>query len=68
MSEKCNALQSSGANSNISIGGSTISGNDVGVSAVSGGVVESYKNSQISGNGTDGTPLNAVLGFSGTMQ
>jgi hypothetical protein len=63
-----NALQSSGANSNISIGDSTISGNDVGASAVSGGVVESFKNNQISGNRTDGTPLNAVPGFSGTMQ
>jgi hypothetical protein len=62
------ALQSLGANSNISIGDSTISGNDVGVSSVSGGVVESFKNNQIGGNGRDGTPLNAVSGFSGTMQ
>jgi hypothetical protein len=61
-------LQSLGANSNISIGDSTISGNDVGVSSVSGGVVESFKNNQIGGNGRDGTPLNAVSGFSGTMQ
>ena len=63
-----NALQSSGANSNIAISDSTISGNDVGVSAVSGGVVQSYKNNQIKGNGTDGTPLNAVPGYSGTGQ
>ena len=53
---------------NVSIGGSTIFGNDVAVSAVSGGVVESYKNNQISGNGTDGRPLDPVAGHSGTMQ
>jgi hypothetical protein len=59
-----NALQSSGANSHVFFGNYTIFGNDTGVSAVSGGTVQSFKNNQIFGNGTDGTPLAAVPGYS----
>jgi hypothetical protein len=63
-----NALQSSGANSHVFINDSTIFGNDTGVSAVSGGIVLSYKNNRINGNNIDGTPLAAVPGYSGTGQ
>jgi hypothetical protein len=63
-----NALQSSGANSVVFLNDSTIFGNQTGVSAVSGGSVMSYKNNRINGNSTDGTPLNAVPGYSGTGQ
>jgi hypothetical protein len=59
-----NALQSSGANSQVYIGNSTIFANDVGVS----GTVQSFKNNQIIGNGTDGTPLPAVPGVTGGLQ
>jgi hypothetical protein len=62
-----NALQSSGANSHVYIGNSTIFGNDVGVSALAG-TVQSFKNNQIFGNGTDGTPLPAVPGATGGLQ
>ena len=43
------------------IGGSTIVNNTIGV-ANSGGTVFSFKNNQIGGNGTDGTPLTAYPG------
>jgi hypothetical protein len=62
-----NALQSSGANSRVYIGNSTIFANDVGVS-VQSGTVQSFKNNQIIGNGTDGTPLPAVPGATGGLQ
>jgi hypothetical protein len=62
-----NALQTSGANSHVYIGNSTIFGNDVGVSAEAG-TVQSFKNNQIFGNGTDGTPLPAVPGATGGLQ
>ena len=62
-----NALQSSGANSHVYIGNSTIFGNDVGVSAEAG-TVQSFKNNQIFGNGSDGTPLPAVPGATGGLQ
>jgi hypothetical protein len=62
------AVQSSGANSFVRIGNSTISANDTGVSMASGGTVQSFKNNQIFGNGSDGIPLTAVPGYSGTGQ
>jgi hypothetical protein len=54
------AVQSSGANSFVRIGNSTISANDTGVSTVGGGTVQSFKTNEIFGNGADGTPLAAV--------
>ena len=60
------AIQSSGANSTVRISDSTIADNQTGVSAVSGGVVQSYKDNRIGGNGTDGTPLAAFPGPGGT--
>ena len=63
-------LTSSGANSTVRIGNSTVHGNNTGVSAVSGGIVQSFKNNQIAGNNTDSSPplpLTAVPGISGTL-
>jgi Right handed beta helix region len=51
---------SQGSASTVIIGRSTITGNTTGVASVSGGVLQSYKNNQIVGNGTDGTPIMAV--------
>jgi hypothetical protein len=62
------AIQSSGASSFVRIGSSTISANDTGVSVASGGTVQSFKDNKIFGNSTDGTPLTAVPGYSGTGQ
>ena len=61
-----NAIQASGGNSIVRIGDSTIVGNAVGVSAVSGGTVQSFKENHIAGNGSDGTPLTAFPGPGGT--
>ena len=44
----------------VDLGSSTIIGNGTGISQTSGGTVSSYKNNQINGNGTDGTPLTAL--------
>ena len=55
-------VSSSGA-STVLIGGSTISGNTTGVS---GATLQSFKNNQIGGNGTDGTPITAFPGPGGT--
>ena len=55
-------VSSSGA-STVLIGGSTISGNTTGVG---GTTLQSFKNNQIGGNGTDGTPITAFPGPGGT--
>ena len=44
------------------LGGSTIVNNATGVATLSGGSVYSFKNNQIGGNSTDGTPLTAYPG------
>jgi hypothetical protein len=44
------------------MGGSTVVNNTTGVNANSGGVVYSFKNNQIGGNDSDGTPLTAYPG------
>ena len=44
------------------IGGSTIVNNVQGVTTIDGGSVYSFKNNQIGGNSTDGTPLTAYPG------
>jgi hypothetical protein len=49
----------------VSIGDSTITGNSPGVT---GSTLLSFKNNQIAGNFPDGTPINAVPGYSGTGQ
>jgi hypothetical protein len=52
-----NGVVSSGGNSLVRINASAISGNATGVTSVAGGVLRSYKNNAINGNGVDGTPL-----------
>ena len=49
----------SGAAATVRIGNSTIYGNVTGVAAFGGGSLRSYKNNQINGNLTDGTPIAA---------
>jgi Right handed beta helix region len=44
------------------IGGSTVVNNAVGVATENGGSLYSFKNNQIGGNGSDGTPLTAYPG------
>ena len=55
----------SGAAATVRIGGATISGNATGVS-FAGATMLSFKNNQIAGNNTDGTPIPAFLGPGGT--
>jgi hypothetical protein len=55
------------ASATLLIGGSTISGNTTGVSN-SGGTLQSFKNNMVGINGSDGTPITAVPGNSGTLQ
>jgi hypothetical protein len=56
-----------GAAAALKLGGNTITDNATGV-ASSGGTLQSFKNNQITDNGVDGTPINAVPGYSGTLQ
>lgn len=53
------------ASATMRLGGSTITGNATGVSN-SGGTLQSFKNNQIAGNTTDGTPITAFPGPGGT--
>jgi hypothetical protein len=55
----------SGAAATVRIGGATISGNTTGVS-FAGATMQSFKNNQIAGNNTDGTPIPAFPGPGGT--
>jgi len=56
-------LRLNGAGTIAFIGNSTVVGNGTGVA---GGTVQSFKNNQIAGNGTDGTPITAFPGPGGT--
>jgi hypothetical protein len=49
-------VNATGAGTTVRIGGSTISGNSTGVS---GATLQSFKNNQIGGNTSDGTPITA---------
>jgi hypothetical protein len=51
----------------LKLGGNTITNNVTGVAQV-GGTLQSFKNNQITDNGTDGTPITAVPGYGGTLQ
>jgi hypothetical protein len=51
----------------LTLGGDTITNNVTGV-ATAGGTLLSFKNNQITDNGTNGTPITAVTGNSGTLQ
>ena len=55
----------SGAAATVQIGGATISGNATGVS-FAGATMQSFKNNQIAGNNTDGTPISSFPGPGGT--
>jgi hypothetical protein len=50
------------------VGSSMIAHNAVGVSTVGAGVLQSFKNNQVAGNGTDGTPMAAFPGPGGALQ
>ena len=56
-----------GAAASLKLGGNTITSNVTGVSN-SGGTLQSFMNNQITDNITDGTPITAVPGNSGTLQ
>jgi hypothetical protein len=53
-------IQSGSATSTVRVGNSVITGNTSGVTTSGGGVVLSYGNNMIDGNGTDGTPIPGV--------
>lgn len=62
-----NGVNASGAGSAlILIGGSTVSLNATGVSVTGAGAVRSFKNNQIGGNLSDGTPITAFPGPGGS--
>jgi hypothetical protein len=52
-----NGVLASGANALVRIGNSVINANAVGVASAASGVLRSYKNNAINGNGTEGTPI-----------
>jgi hypothetical protein len=54
------AIQSSGANSLVRIGGSEVTNNQTGLSVAGGGQILSYQNNEINGNGTDGAPTGVL--------
>jgi hypothetical protein len=49
-----------GGSATLRLGDNHISSNALGVSASGGGTLQSFKNNQIAGNATDGTPITAV--------
>lgn len=53
---------SDGSGSIVRIGNSTITGNATGVGTSNSGTLQSFKNNQIGGNATDGTPVTAFPG------
>jgi hypothetical protein len=62
LANNSNGLNASGGGSVAIIGGSTVVNNKVGVGTSGGGIVYSFKNNQIGGNESDGTPLTAYPG------
>jgi hypothetical protein len=56
-----------GAAASLKLGGNIITSNVTGVKS-SGGTLQSFKNNVITDNLTDGTPITAVPGYSGTLQ
>jgi hypothetical protein len=53
-------VESNGAPAQVLIGGSLVSLNSTGAAIIGGARMFSYKNNQINGNTTDGTPITAV--------
>ena len=60
-------LALTGAGTVAIIGNSMVTGNNLGVSNA-GGVLQSFKNNQIGGNNSDGTPITAFPGPGGPLQ
>lgn len=60
-------LAVSGSGATVRLGGSTITGNATGVSVPSG-TLYSFKDNQIAGNTSNGTPITAVPGSGGPLQ
>jgi len=52
-----NGVLSSGASSTVRINNSVLTNNAAGATSTAGGVLHSYKNNAINGNGVDGTPI-----------
>jgi hypothetical protein len=48
---------SSGASSGVRLNNSMVTGNGTGVATAAGGILKSYKNNAINGNGVEGTPI-----------
>ncbi|MFZ2004672.1 MAG: right-handed parallel beta-helix repeat-containing protein [Stellaceae bacterium] len=62
-------LAVTGSAGTLRLGLNIISDNVTGAAALSGsGTLQSFKNNLFAGNGTDGTPITAVSGYSGTGQ
>ena len=55
-------LLASGAGAIAVLGSAAVVNNGAGIAAARGGIIYSFKNNQIGGNGTDGTPLTAYPG------
>jgi len=52
-----NGNLSSGASSTVRVSNSVLTNNATGVASAGGGILKSYKNNAINGNGIDGTPI-----------
>lgn len=50
----------------VRIGNSTVTNNNIGVQGTNNAVIRSFKNNQIAGNNSDGTPITAFAGPGGT--
>ena len=61
-----NGLAVVGTGSVALIGNSTVTGNGTGVAAAPGSTLLSFKNNQVAGNVSDGTPMTAFPGPGGT--
>ena len=65
LSGGADGLAATGAGATARVGTSTITHNTTGVTALNSSTIQSYKNNMIFDNGTDGTPITAVNGYSG---
>jgi hypothetical protein len=54
-------VKSNGASSTIRLTRSTVTNNATGLSAINSGVLASYSNNNVSGNGTDGVSTTTIL-------
>jgi hypothetical protein len=59
-SNNSTGVWANGPKSNVLIGSSVVTGNSHGAYSTGGGTIQSYKDNQINGNSTDGTPITAV--------